>query len=303
MMGADWLIDGTLVLLLLSLAGATLHARSLYASVVLFIAMGLIMALVWARLGAVDLALAEAAISAGLTGVLLFASLSRMGLDSRGDQLRYPPLPALLLPLSGGLLLLVAVWPLPEQRSSVAPLVDEFLADSGVSHPVTGVLLNFRAWDTLLEVLVVLLALLGVRELRPTPESTPDPWLLLTAWGRLLVPLLTVFGGYLLWRGSSAPGGAFQAGAILAAGAVVLRLNGLLPAVRWRQGVVRALVLVGLGTFVAVAVFTAWLGEGWLVYPPGWAKPLILAIETMATLSIAVSLTLLVVGNERELQP
>ncbi len=299
---ADWVLDGTLALLLLSLGAAALHVRKLYAGVVLFIAFGVMMALVWARLGAADLALAEAAISAGLTGVLLFAALSRMGLDDRGDG-RCRRFPALALPVLGALLVLAAVWPLPAGRSQISPLVAQALENSGVSHPVTAVLLNFRAWDTLLEVLVLLLALLGVRELRPTPEARPDPWLLFTAWGRLLVPLLTVFGGYLLWRGSTGPGGAFQAGAILGAGAVVLRLNGLLPALRWRHPAVRALVLAGPIAFVSVAAVTAWLGEGWLVYPRDWAKPLILLMEGLATLSIATSLALLVAGDEQELRP
>ena len=39
--------------------------------------------------------------------------------------------------------------------------IDAAMAQSGVDHPVTAVLLNFRAWDTLLELAVLLLALLG----------------------------------------------------------------------------------------------------------------------------------------------
>ena len=73
----DWLLDGVLGLLLLGLAGGALHVRQLYAGVLLFVSFGLVLALVWARLGAADLALAEAAIGAGLTGVLLFAALGR----------------------------------------------------------------------------------------------------------------------------------------------------------------------------------------------------------------------------------
>jgi energy-converting hydrogenase B subunit D len=45
---------------------------------VLFIAFGLLMALAWVRLGAPDVALAEAAIGAGLTGALLMAALVRL---------------------------------------------------------------------------------------------------------------------------------------------------------------------------------------------------------------------------------
>ncbi|MFZ2288373.1 MAG: hydrogenase subunit MbhD domain-containing protein, partial [Halopseudomonas yangmingensis] len=70
-MSADWLFDAALVGLLLMLALAALHAPRLYTSVVLFIVFGLLLALAWARLGAVDLALAEAAIGAGLLGAML----------------------------------------------------------------------------------------------------------------------------------------------------------------------------------------------------------------------------------------
>ena len=56
----EWLFDGVLGLLVLGLAFGALHGRNLYASVLLFIAFGLALALIWARLGAADLALAEA---------------------------------------------------------------------------------------------------------------------------------------------------------------------------------------------------------------------------------------------------
>jgi uncharacterized MnhB-related membrane protein len=45
---------------------------------VLFIAFGLLMALAWVRLDAPDIALAEAAIGAGLTGAILLAALARL---------------------------------------------------------------------------------------------------------------------------------------------------------------------------------------------------------------------------------
>ena len=63
--------DASLVTVLVVLAWRTLAARDLTQSAVLFIAFGLTMALAWARLGAPDLALAEAAVGAGLTGVLV----------------------------------------------------------------------------------------------------------------------------------------------------------------------------------------------------------------------------------------
>nr|WP_295881650.1 DUF4040 domain-containing protein [uncultured Thiohalocapsa sp.] len=74
----DWALDGLLALLLLWLAWRALASPELFRAVVLFIAFGLVLALVWARLYAVDVALAEMAIGAGVTGALLLAALVRL---------------------------------------------------------------------------------------------------------------------------------------------------------------------------------------------------------------------------------
>jgi uncharacterized MnhB-related membrane protein len=65
------ILDLLLVIALLWSALRSLMTQDLFHAVVLFIVFGLLMALVWARLHAPDIALAEAAIGAGLTGALL----------------------------------------------------------------------------------------------------------------------------------------------------------------------------------------------------------------------------------------
>ena len=65
-------------LALVWIAWRTLATADLFKAVVLFITFGLLMALVWVRLEAPDLALAEAAISAGLTGALLLDAVGEM---------------------------------------------------------------------------------------------------------------------------------------------------------------------------------------------------------------------------------
>ena len=77
----EWAFDGVLGLALLWLAWLSLANTNLFKAIVLFIAFGLLMALSWVRLDAPDVALAEAAIGAGLTGALLLAALAR--LDSK----------------------------------------------------------------------------------------------------------------------------------------------------------------------------------------------------------------------------
>jgi energy-converting hydrogenase B subunit D len=51
---------------------------SLFQSIILFIAFGLLMALAWVRLDAPDVALAEAVVGAGLMGVLLLDAFVAM---------------------------------------------------------------------------------------------------------------------------------------------------------------------------------------------------------------------------------
>lgn len=72
------LMDGFLALSILFLALRLLSSKDLFKAVVLFIGFGLMMSLAWIRLRAVDIALAEAAIGAGLTGALFLSTLGRL---------------------------------------------------------------------------------------------------------------------------------------------------------------------------------------------------------------------------------
>jgi uncharacterized MnhB-related membrane protein len=70
--------DLVLALLLPILAYGAIASADLFRAIVLFISLGLLLALAWARLSAPDVALAEAAIGAGFTGALLLAALDRL---------------------------------------------------------------------------------------------------------------------------------------------------------------------------------------------------------------------------------
>jgi uncharacterized MnhB-related membrane protein len=83
----EWMFDGLLMLTLLWLAWRALKSPDLFKVIILFIAFGLVMALAWVRLQAPDIALAEAAIGAGLTGALLLKALAQSNeLADRGSN-------------------------------------------------------------------------------------------------------------------------------------------------------------------------------------------------------------------------
>jgi energy-converting hydrogenase B subunit D len=77
-MAEAWL-DGVLALALVGVAWRAVAGRGLFVSVVLYIVYGLLLALAWVRLDAPDVALAEAAIGAGLTGALLLDTAAALG--------------------------------------------------------------------------------------------------------------------------------------------------------------------------------------------------------------------------------
>ncbi len=198
-----------------------------------------------------------------------------------------------------------AVLSLPAQAPGLSAEVAANIEKSGVTNPVTAVLLNYRAYDTLLELAVLLLALLGVWSLGGASqrfESPPGP--VLDILSRVLIPLLILVSGYLLWVGAYEPGGAFQAGAVLGAIGVLLLLSGWRPDAllnhRFAGFSLRLTLVAGLLVFIVVGLAFMLFARPFLEYPPELAAGLILLIETAATLSIGISLAALFLAGEPE---
>jgi len=287
--------DALLAGALLWLAWQATHAADLFRSVISFIVFGLLMAVAWIRLEAPDIALAEAAIGAGITGALLLSALARLATAPDQDPriaLRWPSALALFSVAAITLVALgAAAWQLP--AAGLGEAVTTSMPEAGVDNPVTAVLLNFRAFDTLLEIGVLLLAVVAIWSFGPVPEpiapTMPSP--ALPALGRMLWPMFVLAAVYLLWRGTHAPGGAFQAGAVLGAGGILMILAGARP---WLTGEAngpwRWLLSLGLATMLLAALAVAIAGQRFFEYPPGSAGLVILALEIAAALSIAMLL-------------
>lgn len=188
-----------------------------------------------------------------------------------------------------------AVLQLDEQSPlHLRQLVEAHLKQSGVDHPVTAVLLNFRGYDTFLEIAVLQLALLGI--LTTTGEArtggqrvSGSPQAILQAMARKLTPMMVLGAGYLLWAGSHRPGGAFQAGAVLAACIVLLYLSGILAAWMVPRWPLRLALVFGFLIFLVVAGITLSFGA-LLEYPQTAAGSLIFLIEASLTISLAAIL-------------
>lgn len=128
--------------------------------------------------------------------------------------------------------------------------------ETGATNIVAGVLLNYRAFDTFGEVMVIFAALAAVMAvLVPAAPARPQEDSGGAAPGipispvvafivRLTAPFIALFGAFVMFKGLVAPGGGFQGGVIL--GALLMLLSVVLgrgpqqplipaPAARWLQ--------------------------------------------------------------------
>jgi multisubunit Na+/H+ antiporter MnhC subunit/uncharacterized MnhB-related membrane protein len=194
----------------------TIVVRETYSATVGYVAYGLLVALIWVRLGAVDVALTEAAIGGGLGGVLLLGAAARLRdseptvADAPGKAVRVC---AAILSALTAAALAGAVLVLPDPAPTLAPAAISNAWATGMANPVTNVLMAFRAMDTLLEKVVLLLAIIGVWSLahdsawggRPGPRHQADPHGVLVFLARLLPPIGIVVGIYILWTATAYP--------------------------------------------------------------------------------------------------
>ena len=296
---------------ILTAAAVALFRRPPVAGVVAFMVFGVLVSILWGLAGAPDVALAEAAIGTGVTGALLIeAATTSRRVTRPGTRARAagagtagrgaPSYPLLVWALGVAVAVGVtfaAVTAAARTASDPPGLGEPVRANlwaSGVSNPVTGVLLNYRSYDTLLEIAVLLVAVVVLASLRApggVHREPPKGTALGPVVGtivRAVGPVLLLIAAWLLFAGSSRPGGAFQAGAVVAAVLILFDLAGVRPL---RGGMPARLAEVfGLTAFLALAALGLTLTGGWLQLEPGWAGAAIVALESILAAAIGANL-------------
>ena len=115
--------------------------------------------------------------------------------------------------------------------------VENTLKDSGAVNIITGIILDYRGFDTLGESHVLFIAvctvllMLSIRGEKDEKERLsaneydrhfePRHDLILQSAARILTPLIFVFGIYIVFNGHLSPGGGFSGGAVLGAGLIL----------------------------------------------------------------------------------
>ena len=178
-----------------------------------------------------------------------------------------------------------------------------------VPNVVTGILLAYRSFDTLGEVAVlyIVAASLGpLLRLEPS-ESAPVESRLSETPGEIiengqvaLLPMVVVFGAYVILFGHLSAGGGFQGGAIIATGLELYMIARIATALDVKPlSVLESSVGI---LFVAVGLFGLWFADGFLdprflpagqlgSFVSGGAIPLVsllLGIKVAAELSVVL---------------
>lgn len=191
-------------------------------------------------------------------------------------------------------LLIVAFIEQPVHDNILRSLALDNMDKTGVSNPVTAVLLNYRAYDTYMEFAVFLCVAVAVVPYvldvqLPANKRSSESQVLSIA--KIFIPLSIIMGGYLLWIGSTQPGGAFQASSLLASCLVLLSLANV-KTIDFSKVRIRLLLSSGLLAFVAVITLSFFQTQGFIILQPVFAGALILFIEFFATFAISVTLFL-----------
>lgn len=236
---------GMLILGLTSLATVLFHRRRLVALMVLGV-VGLMVSLAFARYSAPDLALTQLSVEV-VSIILLILTLFFMPDRTPVESSSLRSFRDLLIAASfGTMVALLAYAVLTRPYASIAGFfLDNSVSGGGGANVVNVILVDFRGFDTLGEISVLVIAAVAIygllhglhlphpiRDYRGRLWSTDSHPTILDVLARALLPLAMLISVFIFLRGHNLPGGGFIAGLITA---VALILQYVSNGVAWTQ--------------------------------------------------------------------
>jgi multisubunit Na+/H+ antiporter MnhB subunit len=296
-------------------------AKDTFRGVIIYITFGMFMALAWLRLSTLDIALVEAAVGAGVMGILLieavtyFKSKKVYELDrdlylhtdiydiiKKGDHTFRKKVFYLLFCVA---LIFTSYFTITGNKdiSLAQHLIDNKLYEAGVDSKITAVLLNFRGYDTLLETTVMMIALIGgyllskIEECEHLPVENINP--IFANYVQILFPPGFVFAIYIFYVGEYGSGGAFQSASIMCGIFVLLffanRFNS------YYHIIFVICSVIGLIIFIIIGVVPMVFEGVFMKFVYDFAKVSIITIEFFLMISIAsimISFFFLMLGKK-----
>ncbi|MBY0438649.1 MAG: monovalent cation/H+ antiporter subunit A [Burkholderiales bacterium] len=208
-----------------TVATVALHRRRLL-SLIAVGAVGLLVSLTFVLFSAPDLALTQLSVEV-VTVVLLMVALRHLPATTPVEGSLPRHLRDALLALAAGIgMAALAYAALTRPLASISTyFLEQSVPKGGGSNVVNVILVDFRSFDTLVEILVLAVAGLTIHALlsgfaAPGRGPVPDPHearpLMLRVLARLILPFALAASVYLFLRGHNEPGGGFVAGLVTA---------------------------------------------------------------------------------------
>jgi len=284
-----WQFDLALLVLVVLFAVVALSIRNLMGTAIVFGAYSFMMCLIWAAMGAVDVAFTEAAVGAGVSTVFIVSTIYNTSatMPSQSQGISFKLFIGVVVTVAGAFLLSALPdfpnWGNPQSpvNATVAPYyINNSVPDTHVPNLVTSVLADYRGFDTLLETVVVFIACIGIYsilrkesakasdEIAVTTQYDPSESLIVRQASRFMVPFMQLFALYVIAHGHYSPGGGFQGGVILGASLILLAVSFDLKYLlgRWQEKPLMLLVAGGVALYAAVGLACLFMGENYLNY-------------------------------------
>jgi multicomponent Na+:H+ antiporter subunit B len=274
------LLNNVLLGMLVCTCIAIVRIHSLLAVVMLVSIYSLLSALLFVLMDAVDVALTEAAVGAGISTVLM---LSTIALTAREEKPpRHRPLLPLVVVFATGAALVYGTLDMPFHGDPDAPIhqhvapayLENTPVEIGMPNVVTSVLASYRGYDTLGEVAVIftagvgVLILLGCRPPKRAVAMKMEKMLVLRVIAKLFFPLILLFALYIQFHGDYGPGGGFQAGVIFATGFILYAMAYSLEQTQQiiPPALLNVLMATGVLIYAGTGLISILLGGSFLEY-------------------------------------
>ena len=304
-------LTAAVVLVLATLAATALHRQRLTA-LILVGAVGLVVALVFVKFSAPDLALTQLSVEVVTIILLLLALYFLPATTPRESSVARRWRDASIGLLAGGGAGALAWAVLTRSSDNIAGYFIQNSVPGGGGHNVVNVILvDFRGFDTFGEITVLALAGLGIFALLgklrlsgPTQDASGRTWdadthpMILATFARLLLPLALLVSVFIFLRGHNLPGGGFIAGLITA---VALIVQYLANGVSWTHARLpeRTQPLIAAGLLIALLTgLGSWVfGRPFLTSSFGHMNwPLVGEFELATAMAFDLGVFLVVVG-------
>ena len=299
------------VLIAATLATVWWHRQRFVALVTIGV-VGLVVALIFVKFSAPDLALTQLSVEV-VTIVLLLLALYFLPQHAAPEKSRIRLWRDGAIALTAGAGTAALAWAvLTRPYDTIAGyFLEHSVPGGGGSNVVNVILVDFRGYDTLGEITVLALAGLGIVAMlqglkltAPTHDAAGRPWdtdahpVIMATLTRILLPLALLVAVFILLRGHNQPGGGFIAGLIAS---VALIVQYLANGVEWMHQRMtsdsRPLVAWGLA-IAALTGLASWLfGYPFLTSAfghPDW--PLVGEFELASAMAFDLGVFLVVVG-------